>query len=161
MLIYFNKWDLVKDKSKLGWKNYTKQIGKLFPYMKGFPLFPISCKGFFSSRKKNSTLKDILSRLEKHQKEIKTKDLNNALHYAIDSLDYNLGKKKLKVYYANQIKTSPPLLQIFINNEKYLENKITRYLKNFLVQHFDLQGIPIGLKFKAKIIGEKNDYSRK
>ncbi len=148
LLIFFNKWDLVKKKS---WSNFEKKVIHQYPMLKNYPLEKLSCKKPFTKQVKNKIFTRVFNCLENHQIKIKTKDLNEAVKMALEQFDTNVNEKKtLKIYYAVQIKTSPPLMYFYINDRKYLAKKIVDYLNNYLTKYFDILGTPITMKFFNK-----------
>ncbi len=145
LLIFFNKWDLL---TKKNWAPFKKNITELYPILKKFLLSPLSSKKFFSIERKKVVFKKIMRAFYNHQIEIKTSHLNEALKMAMSEYDTSFRQKKiLKIYYATQIKTSPPLFQLYINEKKHLEKKVVDYLHNFLTKYFNLLGTPLHLKF--------------
>ena len=62
--------------------------------------------------------------------------------------DFNGGR--LKIFYANQVSTNPPLIILFVNDPDYMHFSYKRYLENKLRDRIDFEGTPIVLQFKNK-----------
>ena len=63
--------------------------------------------------------------------------------------------KRLKVYYATQVKAAPPTFVIFVNNEDLLKDSYKRYLENRLREAFGFFGTPIRLSARERQGKEK------
>jgi GTP-binding protein len=62
--------------------------------------------------------------------------------------EFNRGV--VKVLYANQVETKPPLFVLFVNSSKHLHFSYRRYLENKIREAFDFEGTPIVFKLKEK-----------
>jgi GTP-binding protein len=58
--------------------------------------------------------------------------------------------KEIKIKYATQIKTAPPMFAFFCNEPKLVQESYRRFLDNRLREHFGFQGVPLGIVFKQK-----------
>ena len=56
----------------------------------------------------------------------------------------------LKISYAHQVSSKPPVIIVFVNNPEYLHFSYQRFLENKLRENFELEGTPIVLNFKNK-----------
>ena len=62
--------------------------------------------------------------------------------------DFNGGR--LRIYYANQVSTNPPLIVLFVNDPNYMHFSYARYLENRLRERIDFEGTPIRLVCRAR-----------
>ena len=60
------------------------------------------------------------------------------------------GGKMLRLQYATQTGTKPPVFTFFANHPRMVDTNFERYLENRLREAFDLVGTPVRLKFRQK-----------
>jgi len=60
------------------------------------------------------------------------------------------GGKMLRLQYATQTGTKPPVFTFFANHPRMVDANFERYLENRLREAFDLAGTPIRVKFRQK-----------
>ena len=58
--------------------------------------------------------------------------------------------RQLKIKYATQVSTAPPVFLLFVNDEKLMHFSYKRYLVNSLRKAFDLKGTPIRIIVRSK-----------
>ncbi|MDD2373447.1 MAG: ribosome biogenesis GTPase Der, partial [Syntrophomonadaceae bacterium] len=58
--------------------------------------------------------------------------------------------KKIKIYYATQVRTAPPTFVFFANQPDMVHFSYLRYLENVLRQNFGFEGSPIHLLVRQK-----------
>ena len=56
----------------------------------------------------------------------------------------------LKISYANQVSSKPPVIIMFVNNPEYLHFSYQRFLENKLREAFGFVGTPLIIKCRAK-----------
>jgi GTP-binding protein len=61
-----------------------------------------------------------------------------------------LDKKTLRILYANQVSSKPPLFVLFVNDPKYLHFSYQRFIENKLREAFGFEGTPIVIKCRSK-----------
>ena len=62
--------------------------------------------------------------------------------------DFNGGR--LKIFYANQVSTCPPLFVLFVNNPEFMHFSYRRYLENQIRERIDFEGTPIKIICRAR-----------
>ena len=62
--------------------------------------------------------------------------------------DFNGGR--LKIFYANQVSTNPPLIILFVNDPNYMHFSYKRYIENRLRECFEFEGTPIRIICRTK-----------
>ena len=81
---------------------------------------------------------------EQHYRKVQTSELNRLINEALLlNPPPGAGKKKLKVYYATQVKTGPPTFVLFVNDVELMHFSYLRYLENNFRQAFGFEGSPI------------------
>jgi GTP-binding protein len=99
-----------------------------------------------------ATLLASVAALDRHYRaHLGTRELNRAL--AVLAGDRSLpskGRKRLKMYYIAQYRTSPPRIAIEINDRTLITREFGFYVENRLRAHFGLEGVPLIIDFKGK-----------
>jgi len=145
MILIFNKWDLMKGTTPAA---FLKDLQKKIQFVSHVPTVCISAKN-----KKNlqSIFKEIPVIMENASRKVNTSLLNKMVSDALQYYPPPLqNKKRLKVYYAVQTGTRPPVITLFVNSARCLTNNYKKYLLNKLRDLFDFKGTPVILKTKSK-----------
>ena len=89
--------------------------------------------------------------VEQHNRRINTAELNRVVNEAmmLNPLPGG-GGKKIKIYYATQVRTAPPTFVFFANQPDNVHFSYLRYLENALKQNFGFEGSPIRLLVRQK-----------
>ncbi len=147
VILAVNKWDLIEDKDK-SMKYFTKDIRAQFQFM---PYAPIVFLSALTKKRVHTLMPQIIKAYNSAHREIKTSALNNVIQdaYALN-LPPTYKNKRLKIYFANQVKTCPPTFNISVNSKGLIHFSYRRYLENKIRENFDFEGTPIVLQFKSK-----------
>ncbi len=144
LIVAVNKWDKIKE----SWANYQKETRRNFPQIAHVPIVAISCK---SGKNINSLIREIHLVWNSQNSKWTTSEINNLLEQAKhDNPPKHYEGGILKLYYANQVKSNPPVVQVFINKIKYLNRSYRKYLLNVFVKEKKLLGTSVKLKFTEK-----------
>ena len=147
VVIAVNKWDLIEDKDEAirRWKN---DIAADFAFMSYAKIVFLSAK---TKKRIHTLMPEVLSAYENSKKEIKTSLLNKVI---MDAYELNLPPsykgKRLKIYFASQVRTCPPTFNIQVNSKGLVHFSYERYLENKIRESFDFSGTPIIINFKSK-----------
>ncbi|MCD7879313.1 MAG: ribosome biogenesis GTPase Der [Candidatus Gastranaerophilales bacterium] len=151
MILAINKWDLIEDKQSSTINKFEKYIENELPFLNYVPKIFISAK---TKQRLVSIYKVSKEVYAESEKRISTSLLNKVI---LDAVSMNppvsIRVKRLKLYYAAQVKTHPPSFVLFINSEKLLKDNYIKYLENKLREAFGFKGNPIRINSKEK--GEK------
>ncbi len=147
VILAVNKWDLIDDKDK-AMREFTKRIRNEFQFM---PYAPIVFLSALTKKRIHTLMPKIIKANENAHREVKTSALNNVITdaYALN-LPPTYKNKRLKIYFANQVKTCPPTFNIRVNSKGLIHFSYKRYLENKIRENFDFEGTPIILNFKNK-----------
>ncbi len=148
IVILINKWDLIPDKSTNSARDFAAKIrGKLAPF-KDVPIL------FISVLEKQRILKAIemgIKVFEKKTQQIRTSDLNELLLPIIDRTPPPAHRnRQIKIKYITQLKTYFPAFAFFCNHPQHVKPSYKQFLENQLREHFDFEGVPIGIYFREK-----------
>jgi GTP-binding protein len=146
IVIALNKWDLVEtpeDKIDL--------VARL-PEKLGFIGFaPVVRVSALKGTGVHKLLPMVSSVYEAYARTISTSALNRLLtELRASGHTISKGGKMLRLQYATQTGSKPPVFTFFANHPRLVDTNYERYLENRLRESFDLVGTPVRLKFRQK-----------
>lgn len=146
-IIAVNKWDLIEKDTNTA-RQYELFIRKRLGVYDFIPIL------FISALTKQRIFKVIEKAKEVHQEQcrrIRTSELNKTIMVDIEkNPPKSSSPKEIKIKYATQIKTEPPMFAFFCNEPTLVQESYRRYLENCLRAHFGFEGVPLGIVFKKK-----------
>lgn len=147
LIIVVNKWDLV-DKSEKSMNDYIKDLKENFKFCSYATFMFVSAL----TKQRVGLICEEISRVYKNaSKHIPTSIINEIIldAYAYNPTpDFNGGR--LKIFYANQVATNPPLIILFVNDPNYLHFSYKRYLENKIRERIDFEGCPLKIVCRAR-----------
>jgi GTP-binding protein len=147
VLILVNKWDLVEKDSKTS-KTFTDDLVQQLGNLNYIPVLFTSALTKKNCYRAIDTAAEIA--LNRRQK-ISTSSLNKFLQETIAMRHPSTKSgKELKIKYMTQIASSHPVFAFFCNDPELLENNFRRFLEKRLRENFNLEGIPITMRFVDK-----------
>ena len=146
-LIAVNKWDLIEKET-----NTARKLELIIQEKLGeHKYLPVV---FISALTKQRILKVVdvaLAVNEQQHRRISTSALNKKIMADIEHYPpKSSSPKEIKMKYATQIKTNPPMFAFFCNEPKLVQESYRRYLENRLREHFGFAGVPLGIVFNKK-----------
>ncbi len=147
VIIVYNKWDVI-DKDEHTMQKITHQIRNEFVYLSYAPIVFVSAL----TKQRIHTLLPLIEEVaEANTQRIPTNVLNEVI------LDAQLvtpppthNGKRLKIYYASQVATTPPTIVLFVNDPELMHFSYRRYLENKLREVFDFKGTPIHIMARER-----------
>ncbi len=144
--LVINKWDLIEGKAHEG--DYLEMIRQKLPHLDFAPVIFVSAltgKGIMKILDTDVQIARELTR------KIATAKLNKAFESYFQRLSLpHAGRKQLKIFYVNQVRTSPPTFVLFANYPESIPDHYKRYLDNSLRNTFGFKGAPIRLFFRKR-----------
>ncbi len=149
LIVAVNKWDLVEDKDKSDpTAKYTQKLMQDAPFLDFAPKIFISAK---TKQRLVSIYKQAREVYEQCTKRVSTSILNKILLEAMAMNPPSTKRgKKLRVYYATQVRTAPPSFILFVNDEELVQDSYKRYLENKMREAFGFFGTPIKMTFRER-----------
>jgi GTP-binding protein len=84
-------------------------------------------------------------------KRIATAELNGVIRKAVLAHPPAAAAGRLlRIYYVSQPATHPPLFVFHCNDPELVQTHYRRFLDNTIRQHFDFEGVPLTLEFRAR-----------
>ncbi|TPR40677.1 ribosome biogenesis GTPase Der [Apilactobacillus micheneri] len=140
VIIVVNKWDTLKKTSSTQ-REFEAGIRTQFQYLSYAPILFVSAL----TKQRLTKLPGMIKQVnENHSKRISSSNLNDVIMDAIAMTPTpSIKGKKLRIYYATQIRTAPPTIVVFVNDEELMHFSYERYLENQIRNHFNFSGTPI------------------
>jgi GTP-binding protein len=146
-VMMINKWDIAVEK-EMKEKETTETLYKILPFMSYCPLVLISAKTGYNIRKSIEVIDAVAAQT---QVKLPTGMLNRTLVEATHRVVAPAkAGKRLRVYYAVQVGTSPILIRMFVNDPKLATKQYTDFMTRCLRERFGLEGAPIVILYRAR-----------
>ena len=146
LVVVLNKWDLVEDAQQR--EDIQNSLDKRMAFATWAPAITTSA---LTGRAIDRVFATTIRAAEAHERQIKTSQLNDFLSQLRESgHTVSSGKRRLRLQYAVQTGTEPPVFTFWCNAPDLVDDNFERYLENRLRESFDLEGTPIRLKFRRK-----------
>lgn len=145
LIIVVNKWDAV-EKDAHTMTEFTRMIRERLHFVPYAPLIFISALG---GQRIHQVLETAVQVWENRFLRIATAELNQIVRDAIQVHPPPMrGTKRLKIYFASQVATAPPLFLFHVNDKKLVHFSYKRYLENRLREAYPFEGTPIRFSFR-------------
>ena len=151
IVIVVNKWDTVEDKDAemKKWKKTIEHEFQFIPYAK------IVFLSALTKKRIHTLMPEILEAYNNTIKMVPDEIINEIIRDAyIENPPAIRGGKRLKIYYAKNVSSKPPRIDIEVNSKSLIHFSYKRYLENKIRENIDFTGTPIQIEFKNK--GEYN-----
>lgn len=137
IIIIINKWDIKYESFEF----IKSEIKRKFAYLSYAPIITTSAL----SKRNIENIKDmILEVWNNFNTRISTSIINETIQEAVKKHPIPSDKgKMIKIYYATQISSAPPMIVLIMNKPKSLHFSYKRYIINYLRKKFNFKGSPI------------------
>ena len=148
IVIVLNKWDLVPEKHTQLFKEFEEYIYSKVQTLHYVPVLSISAL----TGKRVERVLDVAERvIQERRKKISTPDLNEFIGKILKERALPMKRgRSLKIQYAVQVKSNPPVFKFFMNNPQELPPNYRKFIENRLRDEFGFEGVPITLIFRQK-----------
>jgi GTP-binding protein len=148
IIIVLNKWDSVPEKNTNLLKEFEEYIHGKVRTLDYVPIISISALTGLRIEKVLDLSKKVLI---ERKKKIPTPHLNDTIEKILKERPLPVKRgRQLKIQYAVQVKSNPPVFKFFMNNPQELPPNYRRFLENKLREYFGFQGVPITMVFRQK-----------
>lgn len=147
IVLVVNKWDLIEKETNT-FKEYQDAIYQKIPDMKYIPILSISAV----TKQRIHKILDVADTvIENRGRKISTSNFNDFIEMITKERPVPVARgTQLKIKYATQVKTSPPVFAFFMNKPQELPANYRKFIENRLRDTFDFTGVPITMVFKEK-----------
>jgi len=147
LVLAINKWDLF-EKETNSVRDYEKVIRDRLATLSFVPIVTISA---LTKQRVYKLLDKVLEVEAERQKRIPTSEFNEWMQMVVERHNPPLYRnQRVKIKYATQVRSAPPVFQFFTNYPKGIREPYRRYLENQLRLRFGFEGVPMKLVFKQK-----------
>jgi len=148
IVIALNKWDLVPDKDTNLLKEFETYI---YDRVKTLTYIPIISISALNSMRIERVIDEATKVIEERTKEISTPDMNDFVAKILKQRPLPMKRgRQLKIQYALQVKSNPPVFKFFMNNPQELPPNYRRFIENKIREEFSFRGVPITMVFRQK-----------
>ena len=147
VVIVVNKWDAV-EKGTLTSNEFEKQVASKFDFLPDPPVVFISA---LTGQRIHEVLEAAQRVYEGRHFRIPTSDLNRLMREAYQKHTPPVrGTRRLKLLYASQVATAPPLILFHVNDPRLVHFTYKRFLENQIRAEYPFAGTPIRLSFRSR-----------
>lgn len=147
IMVIVNKWDLIEKDDKT-MDTYKKELQYKLSFMSYAPYLFISAK---TGQRVHKVLELAKECYDSYSKRISTGLLNDVINKAVLMKEPPIvGLNRLKIFYATQVSSRPPVFIFFVNDPNTLHFSYERYLENQLRENFDFKGTGIKMIFRER-----------
>ena len=149
LIIVANKWDLaLQQDGEFSQGELTEIIHEQMPFASFAPVTFLSA---LTKRRLGSLMPLVMQVAENLERRVPTPQLNSVIRDAVYAHPAAMrGGKPLRVYYAAQVATHPPLFIFHCNDPDLVSTSYKRFLENTLRANFEFEGVPLSLEFRAR-----------
>lgn len=148
IVIALNKWDLVPDKDTNLLKEFETYIYDRVKTLNYIPIISISA---LNSMRIERVIEEAAKVIEERSKEISTPEMNDFVGKILKQRPLPMKRgRALKIQYALQVKSNPPVFKFFMNNPQELPPNYRRFIENKIREEFSFRGVPITMVFRQK-----------
>ena len=147
ILLLVNKWDLVEKETNTA-RDLERSIKERLQTLAYIPVLFVSA---LSGQRVHKVLDEVLKVAKERNKKVSTSELNKWLErVTLEHHPPSWRGNYVKVKYATQIRSAPPVFTFFCNHPEGIEEAYSRYLSNKLRESFGFEGVPLNLTFRRK-----------
>ena len=147
LIVVVNKWDLAEKETNSAFK-FQKDAGEKAPFFKFVPFIFTSAT---SGQRITRILEVVLQVEAERAKRISTSHVNTRLEELIARRQPpQAAGREVKLNYATQVETSPPMIAVFGNNPDLVQEHYIRYLHNGFRESWGFTGSPLRVVMRKK-----------
>ena len=150
LLIVVNKWDLKEDKDSQSMQDFGDDIRYKLKDIEYVPIIFVSC---LHNKRVHNILAHISELAAAYRQRIPTSQVNECLSEAVAKHTPALIKrynKRVKFYFATQVRTSPPTIVIKCNVAGEIQESYKRYLTKQFRRRLDYGSVPLRVLYRNK-----------
>ncbi|MDQ2907830.1 MAG: ribosome biogenesis GTPase Der [Candidatus Eremiobacteraeota bacterium] len=149
LVIVANKWDLaLQQDGEFSQGELATIIHEAMPFA---AFAPVTFLSALTGRRLGSLMPLVMRVAANLERRVPTPQLNALVRDAVYTHPAPLrGGKPLRIYYAAQVATHPPLFIFHCNDPDLVSPSYARFIENTLRAQFDFEGVPLGLEFRPR-----------
>jgi GTP-binding protein len=148
LVIVGNKYDLVRELGEYSQNELANEIHAQLPFASFAPVTFLSA---LTKRRLQSLMPMVEHVAENLDRRIPTAKLNAVVRDAVLAHPPPIHSgKPLKLFYASQPQTHPPLFVFHVNDPELVPASYRRFIENTLRAEFDFEGVPLTFEFRSR-----------
>ena len=148
LIIVGNKYDLVRELGEYSQPELAAEIHAQMPFASFAPVTFLSA---LTKRRLQSLMPLVEKVAHNLDRRIPTAKLNAIVRDAVLAHPPPIQSgKPLKILYASQPQTHPPLFVFHVNDPELVPSSYRRFIENTLRSEFDFEGVPLTLEFRSR-----------
>ena len=152
VVLLVNKWDVKvaeeKGRRGEGEREFGQVLRQALNFLDYVPVLFISAK---TGLRVDEVLPVALRVQEERLRRVPTGELNRIVREAVDKqAPPTKAGKRLKIYYASQVRTDPPTFLFHVNDPNLVHFSYERYIENQIRQAYSFLGTPLRLSFRPR-----------
>jgi len=154
LVLVVNKWDAVaKDSHTMN--AYLNTVRERFHFVPYAPVLFISA---LEGQRIHTVLEAANRVYENRFFRVPTAQFNQLIREALDKhAPPTKGTRRLKVFYATQVRTAPPVFLLHVNDKSLIHFSYERYIENRIREAFPFEGTPIRISLRERERREKRE----
>ncbi len=147
LIMVVNKWDLAEKDTNSAHK-FAKEASEKAPFLRFVPFIFTSAK----TGQRVTKILDVLLEVEaERKKRISTSQVNSKLEELVARRQPpQAAGREVKLNYASQVETTPPMIAVFGNNPDLVQEHYIRYLHNGFREAWGFKGSPLRVVMRRK-----------
>lgn len=149
LIVVGNKWDLVREQTdEYTQSDLAQAVREAIPFAAFAPITFLSAR----TRRRLGGLMPIVEHVAANlDRRVATPELNTVIRKAVLAHPPAAAAGRLaRIYYVSQPGTHPPIFVFHCNDPDLVQAHYKRFLENTIRQHFDFEGVPLTLEFRAR-----------
>jgi GTP-binding protein len=147
LVVAVNKWDLIEKETNTA-RDFERGMREKLKTLDYVPVLFISA---LTGKKAEGVLSTAIDIALERGKRVPTSELNEVLDHLTERTQPPAYRgNQVKIKYATQVRTDPPVFSFFCNHPEGVKDSYRRYLENNLRKSFGFVGVPLTLVFKEK-----------
>ncbi|MCU0476497.1 MAG: ribosome biogenesis GTPase Der [Anaerolineae bacterium] len=146
LVVVVNKWDAL-DKHSTTMLRFDEKARERLHFIPYAPFIYISA---LTGQRIHQVLETANRVYEARHYRLSTSELNRMVRAAVQRHPPTMrGTRRLKIYFASQVRTAPPVLLFHVNDRSLIHFTYRRYLENCVREKFPFEGTPLRLSFRS------------
>lgn len=145
VVVVCNKWDIVEKDDRTA-QEFAKEARSRVPFLKDVPfLFASALTGL----RVHKSLELVTEVAQRRRQRVGTAEVTEAIQEAARRQPPpHVRGRPVRLKYATQAETRPPTFVVFTNFPKHIPTHYRRYIANFSRARWDLEGVPVRVRFR-------------
>lgn len=148
LIIVSNKWDLAREQGEFSQAELTEAVYEQMPFARFAPVVFLSA---LTRRRLGALMPAVMTVATNLERRVATSHLNAIVRDAVLAHPPpSIGGKALKIFYAAQVATRPPLFIFHCNDPDLVRPSYSRFLENVLRATDDWTGVPLTFEYRRR-----------